>query len=334
MDEAKADGRPFLAFGAYTSPHWPLQVPEEDLDLYGGRYEEGYDRLREERFASLKAAHIIPEGSELPPRNPAVTPWENLTPEQQRTESRKMQLYAAMVENLDRHVGKLVDHLKATGLYENTLIVFMSDNGAAGEGFFYVGGYRTFLQSRYDNSYENMGHQTSFVSYGPQWAEAGSAPFSRYKGYSREGGIVTPMIISGAGVSAHGMIDRSYVTVMDIAPTLLQVAGATYPTDGSVQPMLGESMLPLLSGQASTIHDSTYVTTLYHAGHAFVGQGRWKLTNLEPPFDESEFQLFDIEKDPGETTNLAAVEREHFDAMIRLWREQRSKLGIVLPSDL
>jgi arylsulfatase len=334
IDAAHGDGRPFFAYAAFTTPHWPLQVPDEDLDLYSGSYEQGYDQLREERFASLKAAQIIPEGSELPPRNPAVTPWEELTPEQQRAESRKMQLYASMVENLDRHVGRLLDHLKASGLYENTLIVFMSDNGAAGEDFFYIGGFRAFLQSQYDNSYENMGRPTSFVSYGPQWAEAGSAPFSRYKGYAREGGIVAPMIIAGAGVSSHGAIDRSYVTVMDIAPTLLEVAGATYPADGSVQPMLGETMLPLLSGTASTVHDSVYVTTLYHAGHAFIRQGRWKLVNLGPPFVESGFQLFDLEADPGETTDLSAVKRELFTMMIRLWNEERLKLGIVLPGDL
>jgi arylsulfatase len=334
IDAAQDDGRPFFALAAYTSPHWPLQVPDEELQLYAGRYEQGYDRLREERFASLKAAQIVPEGSELPPRNPAVTPWEDLTPEQQRTESRKMQLYAAMVENLDRHVGRLVEHLRTNGLYENTLIVFMSDNGAAGEDFFHVGDFRNFLQSAYDNSYENMGRPTSFVSYGPQWAEAGSAPFSRYKGFAREGGIVAPMIIAGAGVSTRGTIDRSYVTVMDIAPTLLQVAEATYPADGSVQPMLGETMLPLLSGATAAVHDSSYVTTLYHSGNAFIRQGHWKLVNLGPPFVESGFQLFDLEADPGETTDLATVERERYTAMIRLWNEERLRLGIVLPSDL
>jgi arylsulfatase len=334
IDEARNDGRPFFAFAAYTSPHWPLQVPEEDLDLYAGRFEQGYDRLREERFASLKTAHIIPQDSELPPRNSAIPLWDSLTADEQRVEARKMQLYAAMVENLDRHVGRLLDHLRASGLYENTLIVFMSDNGAAGEDFFYVGNFRDFLQSEYENSYENMGRPTSFVSYGAPWAEAGSAPFSRYKGFAREGGIVAPMIIAGAGVPSRGAIDRSYVTVMDIAPTLLEVAGATYPTDGSVRPMLGETMLPLLSGTASGVHDSTYVTTLYHAGNAFIRQGRWKLVNLELPFAESRFQLFDVEADPGETTDLRAVDPDRYAAMIRLWNEERVKLGIVLPSDL
>ncbi len=142
------------------------------------------------------------------------------------------------------------------------------------------------------------------------------------------------MIIAGAGVASHGTINRSYVTVMDVAPTLLEIANAKYPSDGSVRPMLGETMRPLLSGTAPTVHDSTYVTTLYHAGHAFLRQGRWKLVNLEPPFSETAFQLFDVEADPGETTDLSAILPDRRAAMIRLWREHRIRLGIILPGDL
>ena len=334
IDAQKDDGRPFFAFGAYTSPHWPLQVPDEYLDLYAGQYDQGYDRLREERFESLKRANIIPESSALPPRNDAITPWEDLSSEERRIEARKMELYAAMVENLDHHVGRLIEYLKSANLYENTLIVFMSDNGAAAEDFFYVGQYSEYLQQNYDNAYENMGRATSWVSYGPQWAEAGSAPFSRYKGYTREGGIVAPMVVSGVGVSARNAVGRSYVTVMDLAPTFLELAGAHYPSDGSVWPMLGESMLPLLSGAVTSVHAENYVTTLYHGGRAFIRQGKWKLVNLEPPFVESEFELYNLEADPGETTNQAGVEPQRFAMMVELWREKRQELGIVLPSDL
>jgi arylsulfatase len=282
----------------------------------------------------MKSAQILRASSALAPRDERIPQWEQLTPEQQRVEARKMELYAAMVENLDRHVGKLVAYLKTNGLYENTLIIFMSDNGAASEDFYHAGDFRGFLQLRYDNSYENMGRATSWVAYGTGWAQAGAPPFSRYKRYTREGGIAAPMIIAGAGTAARGVINRSYVTVMDLAPTFLQLAGARYPSDGSVRPMLGETMVPLLSGTAPEVHDSTYVTTLYHGGHAFVRQGRWKLSNLEPPFDESKLELFDLEADPGETRDLAAAEPERFREMLRLWREQRRMLGIVLPSDL
>lgn len=329
IDSNKDDGRPFFVFAAYTSPHWPLQVPEDYLDRYAGRYGHGYDVLREERFASLKRAGIIPETSTLPPRNDAITPWDSLSPDEQRREARKMELYAAMVENLDHHVGRLLDYLRTNGFYENTLIVFMADNGAAGEDFYNVGDYREYLRSHYDNSYENMGHPTSWVAYGPQWAEAGSAPFSRYKGYTREGGIVAPMIVSGAGVAATG-ITSTYLTVMDLAPTFIELAGGHYPADGSVRPMLGESMVGLLSGSGPRVHDDAYSTVLYHGGRGFARRGRWKLVNLNGPFRESDLELFDVEADPGETMNLAAQEPEVYDAMLELWRTRVEDLEIVL----
>ncbi|MCH8250105.1 MAG: arylsulfatase [Proteobacteria bacterium] len=334
IEENKNDGKPFFAFAAYTSPHWPLQVPAEYLNLYAGFFDDGYDALRERRFESLKQAGIIPPESVLPPRNEEVTPWSDLTAEQQRHESRKMELYAAMVDNLDDHVGRLIDYLNANGLYDNTLIVFMSDNGAAAEDFYNSGPFVEYVQENFDNSYEKMGTAESFVSYGPQWAEAGSAPFQRHKGYTREGGIVAPMIIAGAGVAASGVIDRNYLTVMDFAPTFLEIAGAHYPDDESVNSILGESINRFLAGETDTVHDDDYVTTLFHGGRAYLRQGRWKISTLESPFDEEFFELHDLSVDPGEANNLAEVEPEKFDEMIELWREQRDELGIILPEDL
>jgi arylsulfatase A-like enzyme len=329
------DGRPFFAFAAYTSPHWPLQVPDEWLDRYRGRYDDGYDVLRERNFERLQAKGILPPSSTLPPRNPAITPWADLDAEQQRIEARKMELYAAMVENLDHHVGRMVARLKALGIYDNTLIVFMSDNGAAGsEDFYSTGPFVDYIQANYDNSYENMGKPNSWISYGPPWAQAGSAPFNRYKTYTTEGGIAAPMIVAGPGVAQRGSINRAYTTVMDLAPTFLQLARTTYPADGSVRPMEGESMYALLTGSASAVHGPGYVTTLFHAGRAYVRRGQWKLVTLEPPFDESAFQLFDIEADPGETTNRAHSEPAVYREMLALWHAERTRLGIILPREI
>jgi arylsulfatase len=334
IDANKDDGRPFFAFAAYTTPHWPLQVPDEYLDLYAGHYDDGYDALRERRFDSLQEAGIIPLSSELPPRNDAITPWEDLTSDERRRESRKMELYSAMVDNLDDHVGRLFEYLKSNDLYENTLVVFMSDNGAAAEDFYNRGDYSEYLRANFDNTYEKMGTAESFVSYGEQWAEAGSAPFQRRKGYTREGGIVAPMMIAGPGVAAHGVIDSTYLTVMDLAPTFLQIAGAQYPDDGSVQPMLGTSLGKFLAGDVDVVHDEEYVTTLYHGGRAYLRKGNWKISNLEPPFDEADFELFDLATDPGESDNLADDEPEKLAELIELWGEERKRLGIVLPQDL
>ncbi|MGB5325268.1 MAG: arylsulfatase, partial [Pseudomonadales bacterium] len=334
IDSDKDDGRPFFAFAAYTSPHWPLQVPDEYLDLYTGQYDAGYDALRVANFSALKKAGIIPIDSTLPPRNDAILPWEDLSADERRRESRKMELYASMVDNLDDHIGRLLNYLRKEGLYDNTLVVFMSDNGAAGEDLYNEGPLTEYVQAHYDNSYETMGTASSFVSYGEPWAEAGSAPFMRHKGYSRQGGIVAPMIIAGPGVADSGAIKSTYVTVMDLAPTFLEVAGTEYPDDDSVQPMLGESMRNFLVGEADTVHSENYVTALYHAGYAFLRQGNWKISNLEPPFDEDDFELFNLSADPGETKDLAKSHADKYKELLRIWRDERSKLGIILPQDL
>ena len=142
------------------------------------------------------------------------------------------------------------------------------------------------------------------------------------------------MIATGPGVASSGTINSTYVTVMDLAPTFLELGGAIYPDDGSVAPMLGESMVGFLAGAEAEVHDENYVTTLYHAGKALLRQGKWKLVTLDPPFDESQFQLFDIEVDPGETRNLSLQYPERMASMIALWRETRLELGIVLPQDI
>jgi arylsulfatase len=323
---------PFFMLAAYTSPHWPLQVPDEDRDLYAGRYDIGYDAQRERNFGTLKQAGIIPADSVLPPRNPDITPFASLSPDVQRRESRKMEIYAAMIDNLDRHVGQLLDYLRANDLYDDTLIVFMSDNGAAGEDFYYSGPFVDYIQAHYDDSYERMGKRGNYISYGPQWAEAGTAPFLLYKGFPSEGGMVAPMIAAGSGVNRHGETSNVYLTVMDLMPTFLDVAGAEYPRDRT--PMLGASAAGFLRGARPLVHDDSYVTTLAYNQRAFVRRGDWKLLTLEQPFDERDFALYNLAQDPGETTDLSSAHPELRREMLELWRVERRKLLITLPEDL
>jgi len=334
IESNRGDGRPFFAFAAYTSPHWPLQVPESELDRYSGVYDAGYDVLRERNFVNLKNAGIIPGDSRLPPRWDKITPWDELSLEQKKRESRKMELYAAMIENLDGHIGRLLDYLEAKGLMKNTLVVFMSDNGAAANDFYNGEPYKDYIRAHYDNRYENMGGPNSFVSYGAPWAEAGSAPFKRHKAYTSEGGITAPMIIAGHGVSQRDEVYRGMVTVMDLAPTFIGMANGHYPDNGSVQPMRGKSIETILSGSSSRVHDENEVFTVFHRNRAYVRQGHWKITQIETPFDEAGFALYDLATDPGETTDLSQKFPEKRLELIELWRQQRLELGIILPSDL
>jgi len=334
IEQNRADGKPFFAFAAYTSPHWPLQVPAAERDRYAGQFDAGYDALREHNFKALQAAGIVPKTASLPPRNPNVVPWEELDEDQRRREARKMELYAAMVENLDAHVGRLIAYLRQSGLYDNTQIVFMSDNGADGLDFYQRGPYRDYIREHYANRFEDWGGPESFVSYDYPWAEAGSAPFKLYKSHASEGGITAPLIISGPVVARSDAISHTYLTLMDIAPTFIELAGASYPDDGSVQSMRGESLAPLLSGKAETAHAEDYLTVMFHRNHALVRQGRWKLTAIEVPFDESKFTLHDLVTDPGETTDVSEQFPEKRAELLELWRQQRDELGIVLPLDL
>ena len=334
LKEDRDEESPFFMVAAHTSPHWPLQVPDEDLDLYAGRYDMGYDRLRELNFERLRAAGVIPPDSDLPPRNPDIAPFDSLSADQQRREARSMELYAAMVENLDRHVGRLLDYLRENDLYDDTLIVFMSDNGAAAEIPDVPGGvFHEYVRVHYDTTtYELMGRKGSFATYGPQWAEAGSAPFRLRKGFPSQGGLVSPMIIAGPPVARRGEFTDTYLTIMDIMPTLLELAQTGYPQDKI--PMLGESAVAFLEGEEGAIHDSDYVTVFSHAQRSFIRQGDWKLLSLAMPFDEQNFELFNLADDPGETTDLSAQNSGKRQQLLELWRDHRRRLGIILPQDL
>ena len=208
IEAGREDSDPYFAVASYTAPHAPLQVPDDYLDRYAGRFDDGYDALRERRFRELQDAGIVSLDAELPPRNPEITPWDELNPTDKRLEARKMELYAALVENLDFHVGRLLQYLEEQALYEDTLIVFMSDNGAANEDFHAGGPRAPFVRANYDNDYENMGTESSWVSLG---AGLGGSEFRTFRGvktYALQGGIVSPLIVSG-GRGESGRCNRS-----------------------------------------------------------------------------------------------------------------------------
>jgi arylsulfatase A-like enzyme len=326
--------KPFFAYLTYTAPHWPLQVPAGDLDKYKGKYDMGYDSLRVTRFNRQKAMGIIPPHAILPPRTSWIKPWTELSAEEKRTESRKMELYAAMVENLDEHIGRLIQFLKESKQLDNTIIVFMSDNGAAGEDFYNLpGGFGPFLRAHYDNSYENMGKASSFVSYGPQWAQAGAAPFKLFKEYSTEGGVVAPMIIAGKKVERRPGIQDAFINVMDLAPTFLELAGLKYPdlyNNKKMAPVLGESALSFINGKANAIHGSNYVFGLEHDGRCLLIKGNWKITNISEPFDENSFELYNLAEDLGETNDLSKSNPQKFKEMMDEWEIFKKKTGVIL----
>jgi arylsulfatase len=330
IDQNRGDGRPFFVYAAYTSPHWPLQVDRKYWEKYRGKYDEGYEKLRERRLNSLKSAGMIPPDATLPEMHASVIPWDALSDGDKSKEARKMELYAGMVDNLDHNLGRLIAYLRKTDLYENTLFVFMSDNGAAYRDFINVDDYQ-FLREHYNDDYDNMGNPDSYISYGPQWAEAGSAPFRYFKDYATEGGINTTLIISGPGVQRKNEIHHGFATLLDLAPTFYEYAGVSYPDtyEGhEVYPLRGSSLVPFLSGNAEEIHDDAYVFAIEHYGNAMLRKGDWKITNYITPFKVENFGLYNLSEDLGEQNDLKEQEPGKYAEMLAEWEKYASEVRL------
>ena len=334
IDSDKRDNKPFFAFAAYTSPHWPLQVDKKYWEKYKGLYDDGYEKLRERRLISLKKAGIIPKNAISPPSHVRVMPWDSLSKQEQRKEARKMELYAGMVDNLDHNIGRLMKHLKDIGEYKNTLFVFMSDNGAANRDFINDDRF-TNLKEYYNDDFDNMGNANSYISYGPQWAEAGSSPFRYYKDFATEGGTNTTMIICGPNVNRKNEIHHGFTSLLDLAPTFYEMANVSYPKayqGNKVYPLKGNSLIPFVSGKSNEIHDSTYVFALEHYGNAMLRKGNWKITNFTRPFKIDNFALYNLSNDIGEQINLKELEKEKYAELLNEWIKFSDEVKIQTPT--
>ncbi|TFH23201.1 MAG: arylsulfatase, partial [Bacteroidia bacterium] len=333
IDKNRENRQPFFAFAAYTSPHWPLQVDKKHWGKYKGRYDEGYEILRVRRLESLKKIGMIAQDAVLPPIHESVIPWDSLSDNQKMKEARKMELYAGMVDNLDHNIGRLIAYLKEIGEYENTLIVFMSDNGAAYRDFINSDS-RAALREYYNDDYENMGRADSYISYGPQWAEAGTSPFRYFKDYATQGGINAPMFICGPHVHIRDEIHHGFTSVQDLAPTFYEVAGIAYPEifkEQEVYPLRGNSLLPFLLRKSSEIHNDEFVFALEHHGNAMLRKGQWKVTNFIKPFDIENFGLYDLSKDIGEQTDLREAEPGKYEEMLKEWAKFSEEIQVQTP---
>ena len=246
-----------LCLRGVPGPHGPLAAPDAWIDKYRGAYDKGYDVIGTERLTRQKTLGIVAKETAARPRSPGVPAWDKLTKEDKQRSARKMEIYAAMVEHMDDQIGRLFDHLKKSGQYDNTLIIFMSDNGANGEDHAelllqHAPQVRPWFEKTYDNRFENWGRRGSFIDYGPAWGQVSNVPFRLFKGYVAEGGIRAPLIVSGPGVKHAGAINHSALHIMDITATLLELAGVEHPAkkQGSeLAPPQGKSMWPLLAGR-------------------------------------------------------------------------------------
>lgn len=303
--------------------------------------------LRQQRLRRLEELGIMPPKTKahdvfaLPLDKPLSKEWGDLSTDEKKFSSRTMEIFAAMVQNMDANIGRVISHLKSTGEYDNTLIIFMSDNGAEGlllEAYPVVSeNIFDYIDRYYDNSYENMGRKNSYLWYGPRWASAGMAPLRLYKSFSSEGGIRVPFILRYPPLTSSraGKLDRSFATVMDIAPTLLELAATQHPGAAykgrDVVPIRGRSWLPYLSdpAQQQFIHGEDSVVGWELFDRQALRKGRWKAVMIPKPFGPGEWQLYDLEHDPGETADLKATNPEKLQQLLKHWDEYCKDVGVV-----
>ncbi|QOV91586.1 arylsulfatase [Humisphaera borealis] len=343
LDDGKQSGKPWFFYLAFNAPHFPLHAWEEDIARYEPIYAQGWDKIRAQRLAKQKELGLVPASVELTPRsnvpanrfntqtgwadkdNPA---WDSLPADRRADLARRQAVFAAMVDRMDVAIGRVIDRLKKNGQFENTVIFFLSDNGACAEwdpyGFDKSSSATNVLHTGDDR--KKVGGPDSYISYGSGWANVGNTPFRLYKHYNHEGGINTPLIIHWpAGLKAKaGSLVKSPGHIADFMPTVLDLAGATYLKEhagNAILPMEGVSLVPLMNGQAAAPRR----IFVEHEGNRSVRDGDWKLVALAG----KPWELYNLAQDPTEMHDLAQRSPEVVTELSRLWQEWAERCSVL-----
>lgn len=332
--ENRGDGKPFLAYLAFTAVHDPVQVPEPWLSKYRGRYDAGYEALKASRWKGAKRVRVVPKSAELAAPHPMIEPWDDLSQDERAMQARGMEVYAGMLEAMDYHYGRVVDFLKDIGEYDNTVIIFLSDNGAnpwySDE---YPGAAEKDFREKFDNSLENIGNPGSNYAYGMGFASGSGGPLDKFKMTVGEGGIRSPLLISGTGIKGGRQLE-AFAYVTDIMPTILELAGQEYPAEfrgRPVEPMRGRSMLGLLDGTKEAIYDSAEFVGGEMGGGKWMRQGDYKAVMVPAPYGSGMWQLFNVAEDPGESKDLSNGMPERLEDLKAAWDVYAADVGVVLP---
>jgi arylsulfatase len=294
-DHAKEHAdKPFVLYVPYTAPHWPLHAHPDDIARYKDTYAIGWDKLREQRLAKMKKLGLVDASVFLTPRDSSVPAWDKAP--NKADAAHRMAVYAAQIECMDRGIGKILAQLRANKTLDNTLFLFLADNGGCAEII--------------DRGTKGVpaGGAESFLSYGVGWANASNTPFRRYKHWVHEGGIRSPLIAHWpATITKPGLV-KSPAHLIDIMATCVDLSGAKYPE--KVLPLEGQSLRPLLEGKAWKEHEALFWE---HEGNRAVRMGEWKLVAVH----KGPWELYELATDPTETTDLAAKHPERVEAMIQ-----------------
>ena len=334
LERDKARSEPFFAYVAFQALHIPVQAPREFTAHYEGVYEQGWEALRQKRWREAQARGLIPEGAPLAASHKDLRRWSALSAEERAMYAKSMAVHAGMLEAMDLHIGRLIDYLKARGLYDNTIFLLTSDNGPEPSNPIAQTGFSTWMsQNGYTHQLDNLGEKGSISYIGPEWANATASPGNLFKFHAAEGGIRVPLIAAGPGISAGQRIaSLSFVT--DVTPTLLDFAGmAPERWSGSI-PVIGKSLRPVLGNTASSTHLPDAPVGLEVGGNAALFKGEYKLTKNSLPWGDGQWRLYHLASDPGETRDLRDAMPELYSTLRADYARYSASAGVIeLPDD-
>ena len=312
IDQSKSSGKPFFLYLAYQAPHWPLHARPEDIAKYKGKFMAGWDKLREQRFQRLQKLGIINKNTKLSPRDERVPAWESLSQEEKVRWDEKMAVYCAMIDRMDQNIGKLRQKLRDLGEDQNTVIMFLSDNGGSSEAIKGNG----FLPEIIEASKKPSSDPSSFTSYEFPGANVSDVPFRFFKHWTYEGGTATPFIAYGPGIVKPGRTDATPGHLIDLMATCLDLAQVTYPktyNSNQIKPNEGMSLVPVFKGQPWKGHNALFFE---HEGNRAVRQGKWKLVSEYPA---NKWQLYDLEADRSELHDLSATNSQKVQELTAMY---------------
>jgi len=334
----KDRSKPFFAVVSYSAPHWPLQAPDAAIDKVKGMYDEGYEALYNKRLAKQKELGFIDKATNPTSTFPEGKAWGSLTDQQKKYEIKTMEIYAAMIEEIDRNTGKIIKKLKDNRQFDNTMIVFLSDNGVEGHTLDEIWPMemfpkiRTTINNSHDFSYTNLGKPNSYAILGPNWARASSPGFYMFKGYPDLGGTRITSFVKFPNTDSKGRVNNELLSVKDFAPTVLDI---THNTENH-QKLIGDSKQPITGISLASLKNNvligsqrTIVTELF--GKVSVMNDDWiMIGNLLS--GEENWKLYDAKQDSSETHDISRENAEVVEQLVSVWNKYRKENNVIIPN--
>lgn len=320
---------PYFGYLAFQAVHIPVQAPKEFSDHYTGQFDAGWESVRRARWDRAIASGVIPPDAPFSSLPDGMRAWSSLTPEDRKKYARAMEVYSGMIEAMDHHVGRLMAHVAARGELDNTVFVITSDNGPEPSDPVHEKWMDIWMGlNDYHWNLAGMGERGSLAFIGPEWASSISAPGSFYKFYASDGGLRVPMVIAAPGIPG-GQRSSTFTFVTDIAPTLLELAGAGAATPDGARNITGRSLLPLLTGQSERTYGVNDAVGVEVSGNSALFRDTWKIVRNMPPVGDGKWRLYDHAKDPAEVNDLSATMPDVFNSMLADYDAYAAKSGVL-----